>query len=417
MAKTPGRNQVLEPYAYFCAKLEVLNILFLANRTPYPPYRGDKLKIYHLAKRLSANHQVYLLCFAENKQDLAYSDHLRSVFKEVHQVYLPFWKSVLSCIPAIFSGMSFQLAYFRSRRMHGQLRAFLDAHPEIDVIHTQHLRMSQYTRHLAQKRILDLPDAYSLYWERRKSVKRPWINRLFDAIESQRVNRAEKVLHQFDLNLACSVEDRDHLIQLHQSDKIKLLRNGVDLETFRYQGHDYSRTGTLLFTGNMDYAPNVDAVIYFCKELLPEIRKRQPGTRLIIAGQRPVSEVKALACDHVQVTGFVEDLSEMYASADVVIAPLRFGAGTQNKVLEAMAMGVPVVCTEIGFKGLEIENGEGCFQATDAESFIAWCSRLLQDEALREKTGQAGLEQARKKFSWDGIALQLESYMSELAGN
>lgn len=345
---------------------------------------------------------------------MGYSDELKKIFAEVQQVYLPPWKSVLSCIPAIFSGMSFQLAYFRSAAMHQALKTLLEAHPEIDVIHTQHLRMSQYTRKIPKKRILDLPDAYSLYWERRKKVERPWYNRIFDAIESRRVKQAEKVLHEFDLNLACSVEDRDHLIHLHKSHQVKLLRNGVDLETFAFQGHDYQRSGTLLFTGNMDYAPNVDAVIYFCNYLLPEIRKRQAGTKLIIAGQRPVPEVKALACDFVEVTGFVQDLSEMYARADVVIAPLRFGAGTQNKVLEAMAMGVPVVCTDIGFKGLEIENGQGCFHAPDDEAFIGWCARLLQDASLREQTGQAGLQQAVQKFSWDGIALQLEKYMSEL---
>jgi sugar transferase (PEP-CTERM/EpsH1 system associated) len=391
-----------------------VKVLFLANRTPYPPFRGDKLKIYNLLKRLSSDFEIYLIAFAENKKDLSYKKHLLPYCKEVHLVYQPKWRSVLACIPAIFSGQSFQLAYFRSKKMHRCLNELLLRHPDLKVIHTQHLRMSQYTSALNHYRILDLPDAYSLYWERRKKVMRPWLNRIFDNIESKRVIQAEKVLHQFNLTLACSVEDRDHLRNLHEHSRIELLRNGVDLETFNFKGHDYNRSGTLLFTGNMDYAPNVDAVTYFVKEMFGSIKRQYKGEiKLVIAGQRPVAEVKALAAADVIVTGFVPDISELYEQADVVIAPLRFGAGTQNKVLEAMAMGVPVVCTDIGFKGLEIESGEGCLYAPDDEHFIAHTLELLNRHDLREKTGLAGLEVARKRFSWEGIADQLKTYLLE----
>lgn len=389
-----------------------LKVLFLANRTPYPPYRGDKLKIYHLLRRLSKRFDCYLIAFAENREDLGYYDELSKICKEVHLVYQPQWKSVLACIPAIFSGQSFQLAYFSSLKMKATLDQFLRDHPDIQTIHTQHLRMSQYTGNLRQYRILDLPDAYSLYWERRKKVKRPLLNRIFDAIESKRVVKAEKVLHDFNLTLACSVEDRDYLRKRHQTDKIELLRNGVDLETFHFKGHDYQRSGTLLFTGNMDYAPNVDAVLHFHAHMFHPLKKKYgKPIKLIIAGQRPVQEIRALASDDIEITGFVPDLSEMYEKADVVIAPLRFGAGTQNKVLEAMAMGVPVVCTDIGFKGLEIESGEGCLYAQDDETFIEHCNDLLNNAGMREKVGKAGLHVARERFSWESIARQLETYL------
>ncbi|MBI1305545.1 MAG: glycosyltransferase [Bacteroidetes bacterium] len=388
-----------------------MKVLFLANRTPYPPHRGDKLKIFNLARRLCTEHEIYLIAFAENDQDFQYETELKKIFKEVHLVKLPVWKSWLNSALNFFQKTPFQIAYFRSRKMQMVLSSFLDSH-EIDVIHTQHLRMSQYTSGLKGiRRILDLPDAYSLYWQRRKSVQRPLLNRIFDNLESKRVIRYESVVNQFDLNLVCSVEDRDHLRKIHPKARIDLLRNGVDLELFNFKGHDYSRDQTLLFTGNMDYAPNVDAVVWFVKELFPKILNAKPETRLVIAGQRPVKEVRDLASEKVEITGFVEDISAMYEQADVVIAPLRFGAGTQNKVLEALAMAVPVVCTNIGFKGLEVKFGEGVVLAETGEDFVKEVITLLSDEDLRKSVGQTGLRLAQSRFSWEGISQQLSTYL------
>ena len=329
-------------------------------------------------------------------------------------VYQPKWKSYLYSALNFFHSMPFQLAYFKSRNMSNVLHQFLDKQ-SVDVIHTQHLRMSQYTSDLVEHpRILDLPDAYSLYWQRRNEVDRPWWNKLFDSLESKRVIEAEKVIFEYDLNLVCSVEDRDHLLQIHPGSRVELLRNGVDLETFTYDDHNYSRCETLLFTGNMDYAPNVDAVTYFVEQMFPQLLSNHPNIKLVIAGQRPVKQVLDLASDHVVITGFVEDISEMYSQADIVIAPLRFGAGTQNKVLEALAMGVPVVCTDIGFKGLEVNSGDGVFHANNDAEFIAHVSNLIESEELRKLTGQKGLELAKTKFSWDGISNDLAQHFNSV---
>jgi sugar transferase (PEP-CTERM/EpsH1 system associated) len=390
-----------------------LKVLFLANRIPYPPHRGDKLKIFNLARRLKKDHTLYLVTFAQNRNELTYKKELESIFDEVHLVYQPSWLSWLRSGLNFFQSTPFQVAYFKNPVMHKTLRKFLEAHT-VDVIHTQHLRMSQYTRYLkGTYRILDLPDAYSLYWKRRKEVARPFLNKLFDNMESKRVVEYERVVYDFDLNLVCSVEDRDHLRIVHPKANIQLLRNGVDLEQFNYQAKDYTSNTKLLFTGNMDYAPNVDAVIYFVRNLFSQILKTHPNTKLVIAGQRPVKSVQELASERVEVTGFVEDISQMYTAADVVIAPLRFGAGTQNKVLEAMAMAVPVVCTDIGFKGLEIESGQGVIRASNDSSFVEEVIKLLSNEKRRAEVGQAGLKAAREKFSWDGISSQLEEYLKE----
>ena len=391
-----------------------MKILFLANRVPYPPYRGDKLKIYNLATRLCKRHEVHLLTFAQTEEDLGYKQELEKTFKEVHFVYLPKWKSAVQCLSAVWDSKPLQLLYFQSAEMRQQLDDILKRHT-YDAIHVQHLRMSPY---LAGRkdvpRILDLPDAFSLYWERRKTVKRGLLTTIFENIEQKRVLQYEQVLKEYDLSLVCSAEDLAYLQKTHKYDNLRLLPNGVDLTTFAPRKHDYSHGNRILFTGNMDYAPNVDAVGYFTESILPLIRQKCPGVQFIIAGQRPVKKVQELANDHIQVTGFIKDLAEMYNSASVVVAPLRFGAGTQNKVLEAMAMGVPVVCSHIGFGGLGITSGEGAIMQTDPVAFADSVVSLLSSADERSRVGKAGAQVIKSKFDWDIIAGTLEGYFKDV---
>lgn len=392
-----------------------MKILFLANRVPYPPYRGDKLKIFNLAKRLKERHELHLLTFAQTPEDLTYKAELEKIFTSVQFVYLPKWKSALNCLAGAWDNTPLQVLYFRSAAMQKVLDALL-AKEQFDAIHVQHLRMSPY---LANRkdigRILDLPDAFSLYWQRRKTVKRGLLTAMFENMEQKRVLAYEPIIKQYDLGLVCSQEDLEYMRATHEATNMDLLPNGVDMTTFRSSGHDYSHKHTLLFTGNMDYAPNVDAVGYFCESILPIVRNTFPDVKFVIAGQRPVPKVQALASDHILVTGFVKDLAAMYNSASVVVAPLRFGAGTQNKVLEAMAMGIPVVCSNIGFAGLGIKSGEGAVMETDPAQFAASVVALLQSATERERVGQAGMHVIRSKFDWDVVAQTLESYLENVA--
>jgi sugar transferase (PEP-CTERM/EpsH1 system associated) len=389
--------------------------LFLANRIPYPPYRGDKLKIYNLAIRLAEKHELILVTFTQTEEDKKYKDELLKVFKEVHLVHLPSWRSVLNCIAALWSSLPLQVLYFQSPSMRRLLNDVLRKHT-FDAIHVQHLRMAPYLSGRKDlKRILDLPDAFSLYWERRKKIRRGFLRRAFENIEQKRVLRYENVIKDYQLSLVCSQEDLTYLQNLHHVKNIRLLPNGVDLTTFYSRDHDYTSGNTLLFTGNMDYAPNVDAVVYFVTDILPLIHLNYPDTTFIIAGQRPVEKVLNLASDKVIITGFVKDLAEIYNSASVVVAPLRFGAGTQNKVIEAMAMGVPVVCTNIGFLGLGIHSGEGAIMQIEADKFAASVCDLLGSSALRRQVGEKGMSVVRTKFDWDVVAGTLKKYFEEIA--
>jgi sugar transferase (PEP-CTERM/EpsH1 system associated) len=392
-----------------------LKLLFLANRTPYPPYRGDKLKIYNLARQLSAHHELHLLTFAQSEEDERHIPELKKYFTEVHLVPLPFKHSLWQCVLGLFSPKPFQVSYFHAKAMQQKLQEWIQIH-QYDAVHIQHIRMAPYMQSYTHiPRILDLPDAFSLYWQRRVEQSNNFIQKIALQWEQRRLYAYESIISQFPLTLVCSEEDLSYLQQKHPDARIALLPNGVDLDTFRPREHNYTIEDTVLFTGNMDYAPNVDAVVYFVHEIFPEIRKRRPGVKFIIAGQRPVDKVKALASEDITITGFVQDLVDVYHQASVVVSPLRFGAGTQNKVLEAMALGIPVVCSHIGFKGLGIQSGEGAFLATNKDEFVAQVTQLLADQSLRREMGSQGIQQIEERFGWTIIAQRLEGYFQQVA--
>lgn len=391
-----------------------MKILFIANRFPYPPFRGDKLKIYNLATQLSQSHELTLITFAESESDFQYMDEVKKVFKHVEVIRLPKWKSYANVAFGILGQLPLQVNYFKSKSFDRALTHLL-AQNEFDAVHVQHLRMAQFAIYKKGiRRILDLPDAFSLYWQRRKAIKRNIFVRLLDNIESTRVLNYEKqILKEFDLNLVCSEEDRNFLVAKHGVQSIEVLPNGVDTSKFKPMNHNYSDASTLLFTGNMDYAPNVDAVLNFATDIWPLIRQKHPDVKFVIAGQRPIDKVLALQnMPGITVTGFIPELQEMYNTASVVVAPLRFGAGTQNKVLEAMAMGIPVVCSNIGFEGLGIADGEGAFMRITAESFADQVNALLDSAELRESTGSKGFKAISENFSWEKIATLLAKYLS-----
>jgi sugar transferase (PEP-CTERM/EpsH1 system associated) len=395
---------------YFCCPMK---LLFVANRVPYPPYRGDKLKIWNLAGRLSKQNELHLITIAQSKEELSYAKELKEVFDSVEIYYLPKWVSFMNTFLAIFSKVPFQVAYFRSGGFRRKIQNLL-ASNTFDAIHVQHLRMAQYfDGGVPANAILDLPDAFSLYWKRRAdNAKRSWM-RFFANLEYKRLLRYEKkVLPEFTLNLVCSPEDRDYLKNLSGAE-FDVLPNGVDTSVFHPRENTVAEPFRVLFTGNMDYEPNVDAVEYFVDQIWPGVLEAVPQARFVIAGQRPVGRVQKLAGKTVEVTGFVASMADEYAKARLVVAPLRFGAGTQNKVLEALAMGVPVVCSTVGFKGLGIKSGDGAVLAETAADFTKQVVDILSSEEKWQKLSGSGATVISSRFSWDAVSAMLQNFFAQ----
>lgn len=391
-----------------------MKILFVANRMPFPPYRGDKLKIFNLATELSSAHELHLITIAENDEDLRSVSSLKGLFKEIEFVYRPKWRCVIAAFWGIFSRRPIQVAYFRSNRFAKKLQQIL-ADNTYDAIHVQHLRMGQYFETAPPSNaIIDLPDAFSMYWLRRRETASNLIERWIRNLEFMRLRNYEiSLLPKFKKALVCSREDREYLNQ-NGVNNVAILPNGVNISLFSPRPDILPISKRVLFTGNMDYAPNIDAVRYFVKDILPEIIRVHPDVQFIIAGQRPVKAIQDLASTAIHVTGFVPDLALEYAKATLVVAPLRMGAGTQNKVLEALAMNIPVVCSSVGFDGLNMKEGEGILLGTNAVIFAKHVNELLQSEILRTELGSKGGKHVRASFAWQAVSAKLVAYFTEI---
>jgi glycosyltransferase involved in cell wall biosynthesis len=198
---------------------------------------------------------------------------------------------------------------------------------------------------------------------------------------------------------------------------IEVLDNGVDIDYYNPDISVKAELNRLIFTGNMAYYPNVDGVRYFVKYIFPLIRGAVPETELFIVGQSPPRTVRRLANDYITVTGFVPDIRIEYLRSCIAISPIRFGSGTLNKVLEPMALGIPVVATKVGVEGLGLSNGKEILITDDPKEFANKVIMLLRDPVLRKKIAEAGMKVIRNRFDWKRITKKLIEVEEEIVNS
>jgi polysaccharide biosynthesis protein PslH len=393
-----------------------VKILFLTSRLPYPPYRGDKLKIFNLIRQLSSQgHEITLLSFIASRNEVQYVYELQKYCRLVGTIHLPLWKSLFNCVLNVISQRPFQIAYYRSALMQRRIQAELVA-AEYDVLHVHLIRMAQYAlmKHSDIPRVLDLTDAGSLYLQRFLDTTKNVINKIFLKEELRRLWRYESVLGQFERCLVCSDVDKKFLLSHVPAARIDLLYNGIDLDYFEGEYVNDQHENRIIFTGNMSYFPNSDGIQYFVNIILPVIKKEIPRIQLQIVGKDPPRGVQSLVDTGITVTGFVQDIKDYYLNSQIAIAPIRFGAGTLNKILEPMALGIPVVTTSVGVEGLPVQHGKHLFIADRPEDFARYVIQLLTDDKLRQTLSTNAKALVRSLYGWDLIAQKLESYYTEL---
>jgi sugar transferase (PEP-CTERM/EpsH1 system associated) len=394
-----------------------VKILFVTPRFPYPPFRGDKLKIYNLIRELSGRHEVTLLSFTQNAEEEGLRSEMEKLCARVETVKLPLAQSLLQCGLAIPGRTPFQVAYFRSRAMAEAVKR-VTAECAPDVIHTHLLRMAPYTASRGEiPRILDLTDAVGIYLRRFAESTRNPVKRFILREEYRRVRGFERVLEKFNCCLVCSTTDREALHDTAPAARIEILENGIDLASFTPDTTAQPDPRTIVCTGNMSYFPNADGVKYFVEEILPLVRVEIPDVRFLIVGQNPPRAIRSLEGNGITVTGTVPDIREYYLRAAVAVSPIRFGSGTLNKVLEPMALGIPVVATTIGIEGLPFKEREHLLIGRTPEEFAAHVVHVIQNPEAGRRIAERARELVRGKYSWKRIGEKLEGFYASIVAD
>ena len=383
------------------------DILFLAHRIPFPPDRGDKIRSWHVLAHLAKLGRVHLACFADDEADAAHLPALRTALGdtlgEAHVEIRTRGKAAAGAL-ALVEGRPVSLSLFDSAR----LRAFVSrtlADESVGTVFAFSGQMAQFVpAQLSQRFVMDFGDVdsakFAQYAEDGAGPMR-WVNRregekLF-AFERATAARADICLFVSEAEAAL-FRGRTGLAN------IRALSNGIDVDHFD-PAADFPRLGDaekgqgplLLFTGQMDYAPNAEAVARFARDVLPRIA----GARFVIAGRKPLPSVRALANDRVIVTGAVADMRSWLAAADVVVAPLGLARGIQNKVLEAMAMARPVVASAAAFEGIEAVPGRDLLVADGAAATAAAIESLLAEPGHAAAIGPAARRRMEQFYRWE----------------
>lgn len=391
-----------------------MRILCLTPRLPFPPDRGDRLRAYNVLKRLGGEHELHLLSFIASDKERQNVTALEPFCRSVQVVPLGPRRSAATVALNAWRQLPLQALYYRSTAMQ-QLVDDTLRQQRFDAAYVHLFRMAPY---LSERRdlyrIVDLTDVISSELARSMAY-RGAASRLVYRLEKLRIERYEhEVAQSFEEVWLVSDHDRQLLAQRCPDANIRVVPNGVDFATF-YPTGQTAESNSLLFTGHMRVFHNIDAATFLAKEILPRVRRQVPQSTLTLAGADPGLEVQSLAEEPgVTVTGFVPDLNDALNQAAVFVAPLRFAAGVQNKALEAMAVGRPVVTTSIVNQGLGAQPGRDLLIADDAGTIANQIIVLLYDAGLRERIGQAGREFVRGQFSWDVVAQRVHAIDEQL---
>ncbi|MDE1466584.1 TIGR03087 family PEP-CTERM/XrtA system glycosyltransferase [Aurantiacibacter sp. D1-12] len=389
----------------------------MAHRLPFPPDRGDKIRSHHVLKALAQIAPVHVGCLAEDAKDAAHKGELAAIATS-HCMPRRSKQLALAGIEALGRGEPVSFSAFRSKQLHDWVKVTL-AERNIRAIYVFSGQMAQYVPEDWKRRlIVDLVDVDSAKFEAyaaQGSGLRGWIDaregKLLRAIESELAKRADATL------LVSEAEANLLRERAPGSRNIRALRNGIDCTQFdpdaATPASQLSDDGPhYVFTGQMDYAPNVTAVARMAKQIMPRVRKELPQARFHIVGRAPTGEVLKLdGLNGTTVVGEVPDTRPWLVGANAVVAPLTLARGVQNKVLEAMSMAKPVVASPEAATGIDARNHEDILVAADDATFAAHLLQLHDDPAKAAKLGEAARNFVKTEMSWPAMLADLPTLL------
>ena len=387
-------------------------LLVLTPRFPYPVIGGDKLRIYHLCRVLSRRFSLTLLSMCESGDEMHAALPDDGVFDRVERVFLSRRRSYLNTLLALPTRTPLQVAYYRSRAFAAAVTRLLPSH---DGAFVHLVRCAEYVRKSDKPRVLEMTDAISLNYSRVKQLRRArgLKSRVF-GIEAKRLLDYERtIVDDFDLSVLVSRTDRDYLFPGEPDKKVMVCSNGVDLSGLPYTARSMA-SRILIFIGDMRTVQNQDMCHYFAEAVLPLLRKRADYRFRIVGSIATALAERFRAYDGVDVTGRVESVAQAASDGAIGVCPMRIGAGVQNKILEYMALGLPVVTTSLGHEGLGAQSGRDLLIADSPEEFVDRIEQLVADEAGAVEMTARARAFVEHEHGWERMLAPLVDEVSAL---
>lgn len=400
----------------------------IAFVVPYVPNQV-RTRPYNLIVHLTnLGHEVDVFTVGTGEGDLADAESLKSKCRNVYYYEQPVWRSLLNSAFAVPSGKPLQSVYSLQHDLLKHLGVVFgigNRDSSYDIVHVEHLRGSEYGKYLKSHFpglpvVWDSVDCISHLFRQAAGQSGSLFGRFVSRFEVERTQRSEeKLLSIFDHVLVTSSVDRNALLDTVRNGStpspISVISNGVDQDHFKPNPDILKEPDTLIFSGKMSYHANISMVKYLVNEIMPLIWRHRPNVRLLVVGKDPSLDIRMMQENPlIQVTGTVTDIRPFLWRSTVAVAPLVYGAGVQNKILEAMAVGLPVVTTSKALLSLSVTPGRQVLTGDNPQEFSAGVLHLLENRDIRQKMGEAGCDYVRQNHDWMEISEQVVQIYSKL---
>jgi len=390
-----------------------VRILFLTHRFPYPPNQGGKIRPFNMIRHLTQAHEVTVATLVRSQREAdAVPELQRQTGCRVLAARVGAVASSARALARVFTATPSSMGYFYSPRLARAIHSALEE-TAYNLILAHCSSVAPYVTRAATPKILDFGDMDSQKWlAYADSLPAPLS--FGYRLEGRKLERAERRLaEEFDLSICTTPAELESLHRLTAPRASDYVPNGVDGDYFKPTAEPYDHD-QICFLGRMDYYPNRDAIEWFCAEVLPLARARRPGIKLTIIGSRPPRRIRALArIPGVTVTGSVPDVRPYAQRAALSVAPLRIARGTQNKILESLAMGVPVVSSALAARGVDAVAGEHLLTATQPREYVDCMLRLLENRHEHARFAAAGRARALSHHNWQAPMHKLDELIGQ----
>jgi sugar transferase (PEP-CTERM/EpsH1 system associated) len=387
-----------------------MKLLIILPRVPFPVEKGDKLRAYHQIRCLSAKHEIHLVTLNDEQLDPDAEWELKKYCKSVHILPLRKTGLVANLFWAFFTGRPLQIGYFHRFSIKREIENLvLEIQP--DHLYCQLARTAEYASGIDISKTIDYQDVFSVGLNRRLPDL-PFWKRPFFKIEAERMATYEEIIfYQFDHHTIIAHPDRD-LLPFNGRDKVLIVPNGVDFSYF-VPDHEVEKRYDLVFTGNMAYPPNIMAVEFLARKIMPIVWETRPSTNLLIAGTTPHLKVRSLSESRILVSGWLKDMRTAYAASRIFIAPMLIGTGLQNKLLEAMAMELPCITSYMANEALVAKPDTDVLIAENPAEYARHILDLLKHPMKAKKLSASGFQFVKSHYDWEAATALLARLMEK----